>query len=191
MRGGGRIGWHRQCPRAGARGGRCICSEANTDRVLALGAHRVVDYARAPWGEQLADSDAFDTVFDCVGGLDTEAEALRVLQAGGHLLTLCGPERFPGDRRMSSVELARMLGYIAWRTLSSRFKGPRYTMASGTEPDWSVVQRTLIDHDIRPSIEKVYPYQQEDVAEAFRHLASHRNRGKLVIAVDPDEISLA
>ena len=112
-----------------------------------------------------------------------------MLHAGGHLLTLCGPERFPGDRRLSAVELARMLGYIAWRTLSSRFKGPRYTLASGTEPDWSLVQSILIDHDIRPSIDKVYPYQREDVAEAFRHLASHRNRGKLVVAVGLGENS--
>ena len=165
-----------------------VCSAANTDRVLSLGAHVVVDYTRGPWGQQLAeDSKSYDLVFDCVGGMDTEAEAIRILRPDGHLLTLCGPERFPGDRRLSAFELTRMMGYIAWRTIFSRVKGPRYTLASGSAPDWAHVQTTLIDRNIRPSIEKVYPFRLSDVAEAIRHLSSHRNRGKLVVDIGDTE----
>jgi len=176
---------------AGAREVVGVCSGANAEHVRALGASRVVDYGSAPWGQQLAaESDAFDTVFDCVGGRDTEADALAILKPDGHFLTLCGPMRFAGDQRMSWGKILGTLGYIAWRTFASRFKGPRYILLSGSTPDWSAAETLLFEPDIRPAIDRVVPYQREDVAEAFECLMSNRSRGKWVVAVDPDGIAV-
>ena len=164
-----------------------VCSGANADRVTALGAGRVVDYGHSPWGRQLADEPPFDIVFDCVGGRDTEAEALSVLPPDGHLLTLCGPMRFLGGRRLSWLTITRTLAYIAWRMLSSRVRGPRYTLLSGSEPNWSAVDRLLLLPDIRPSIDAVREFERDDVASALDSVVGNRRQGKQVILLRPDE----
>ncbi len=163
-----------------------VCSGANAARVSALGAERVVDYTQGPWGVQLADEAPFDLVFDCVGGKDTEAEARAVLRQDGHLLTLCGPIRFLGGRRLSWFGITRALAYIAWRMLSSRVRGPRYTLLSGSEPDWSAVQTLLLERDIRPSIDAVHRFERDEVAAALERLGGTGSGGKLVVAVAPD-----
>jgi|GEM_PF-350955 len=171
---------------AGAKEVVGVCSGANAAHVTALGAGRVVDYTDAPWGQQLADGAPFDTVFDCVGGRDTEAEALAVLSRDGHLVTLCGPMRFLGGQRLSWLRITQVLAYIAWRMLSSRVRGPRYTLLSGSEPDWSAVEELLLERDIRPSIDAVHPFERDEVAAALDCVVSNRSRGKLVVSVAPE-----
>ena len=163
-----------------------VCGGANADRVAALGADRVVDYGQRPWGLQLADEPPFDTVFDCVGGRDTEAEAAAVLQPNGHLLTLCGPMRFLGGQRQSWLAIAKTLAYIAWRMLSSRVRGPRYTLLSGSEPNLSAVETLLLERNIRPSIDAAHAFERDDVAAALESLGGTRSGGKLVVSVAPD-----
>ncbi|MFT5455709.1 MAG: NADPH:quinone reductase-like Zn-dependent oxidoreductase [Myxococcota bacterium] len=165
-----------------------VCSGANAARVTALGAGRVVDYGQSPWGEQLADEPPFDTVFDCVGGRDTEAEALAVLRLDGDLLTLCGPMRLLGGRRLSWLTITRTLAYIAWRMISSRVRGPRYTLLSGSEPEWSAVEALLLERDIRPSIDALHPFERDEVASALESVVGNRRQGKQVVVVRPDEL---
>jgi NADPH:quinone reductase-like Zn-dependent oxidoreductase len=66
--------------------------------------------------------------------------------------------------------------------LFSRFKGPKYTLTYGALPDWKMMQETLIDNDIKSTIDNIYPYSEEGVEGAFKRLQSHRNRGKIVIS---------
>jgi NADPH:quinone reductase-like Zn-dependent oxidoreductase len=163
-----------------------ICSGANAAHVTALGADRVLDYTKGPWGQQLAGDEApFDAVFDCVGGRDTEAEALTVLRRDGHLVTLCGPMRFLGGQRLSWFKITQALVYIGWRMLSSRVRGPRYTLLSGTDPDWSAVEALLLERGIRPSIDAIHRFERDEVAAAIECLVSNRSRGKLVVSVGP------
>ena len=173
---------------AGAREVVAVCSGSNAVRVTELGAGRVVDYGQGPWGRQLADEAPFDIVFDCAGGRDTEAEALAVLRPDGQLLTLCGPMRLLGGRRLSWLTIARTLGYIAWRMLSSRVRGPRYTLLSAGEPDWSAVETLLLERDIRPSIDALHRFERDEVASALESVVSNRRQGKQVVAVRPDEV---
>lgn len=172
---------------AGAKEVVGVCSGANAEHVMTLGADRVVDYTVEFWGQQLASTDApFDAVFDCVGGRDTEAEALAVLRPEGHLLTLCGPMRFLGGQRLPWRKITQALAYIAWRMISSRIWGPRYTLLSGSEPDWSAVERLITGQDIRPSIDRVHRFERDEVAAAITSLSSSRTRGKLVVEVAPE-----
>lgn len=173
---------------AGAREIVGVCRGANAARVTALGAGRVVDYGQVPWGRQLAHEARFDIVFDCVGGRDTEAEALAVLRPDGHLLTLCGPMRLLGGRRLSWLTITRTLTYIGWRFLSSRVRGPRYTFLSGSEPNWSAVETLLLERDIRPTIDTVHRFERDEVASALESVVGNRRQGKQVVAVRPDEL---
>jgi NADPH:quinone reductase-like Zn-dependent oxidoreductase len=173
---------------AGAKQVVGVCSGTNAKHVESLGANHVVDYTRVSWGDQLrADGAVFDAVYDCVGGRDTEVEALTVLEPDGHLLTLCGPMRFLGGERLSAVEITKALAYIARRMATSRVRGPRYTLLSGTNPDWAAVQQWLLEPGVLPSIDRIYPYEREEVANAIGELTSNRSGGKLLVAVDPDK----
>ncbi len=164
-----------------------VCSTTNADRVEALGAATVVDYGQGPWGRQLAEESSFDIVFDCVGGRDTEAEAMAVLRPDGHLLTLCGPMRFLGGRRHSWFTITRTLSYVAWRMLSSRVRGPRYTLLSGSEPDWAAVDTLLLQRDIRPRIAAVHRYDRDAVASAFDAVVGNRRDGKQFVVLRPGD----
>lgn len=58
-----------------------VCSESNTSHVTSLGADRAIDYNQGPWGDQLAENTkGVDFIIDCIGGKDTEIEALKLLK---------------------------------------------------------------------------------------------------------------
>jgi hypothetical protein len=70
---------------------------------------------------------------------------------------------------------------------TSRVRGPRYTFLSGTKPDWAAVHRWLLDPGILPSVDRIYPYEREEVAQAIGELTNNRSGGKLLVAVNPIE----
>ena len=45
-----------------------------------------------------------------------------------------------------------------------------------------MIQETLIDNDIKSTIDNIYAYSEEGVEGAFKRLQSHWNRGKIVIS---------
>ena len=164
-----------------------VCSEANTSHVTSLGADRVIDYNHAPWGDQLAEnSKGVDFIIDCIGGKDTEIEALKLLKKDGHFVTLCGPVRFFGDQKTPFLSMLKIYTYLMRRMFFSRLNGPKYTLTYGTLPDWQTIQKDLIDKNIKPTIDSTFAYTKHDVGSAFKKLQSHRNRGKIVIKARTD-----
>ena len=159
-----------------------VCSESNTSHVTSLGAERAIDYNQGPWGDQLAkNTKGVDFIIDCIGGKDTEIEAFKLLKKDGHFVTLCGPVRFFGDQKIPFLSLLRIYTYLTKRILFSRLKGPKYTLTYGTLPDWKMIQKDLIDNNIKPTIDSTFNYTEHDIKSAFKKLKSHRNRGKIVI----------
>lgn len=73
-----------------------VCSAANRDLVVRLGANRWIDYARTPIASL---AERFDVVFDAVGNL-SRAEGLRLREPGGSLvLAVAGlPDLLRGGR---------------------------------------------------------------------------------------------
>lgn len=162
-----------------------VASAANTERVLGQGARGVIDYRQGPFGKQLrARGLPFDHAFDCLGGRETESQALAVLDRRGAFLTICGPERYVGERRLSFFQLAAMLGYIFRRSLLSTFRGPRYRLVGPMAPDWAAIERLLLGPGIVPPIDRVVPFDRRAMSEAIAYVGSHRAHGKVVIALD-------
>ena len=162
-----------------------VCSARNAEQVERWGTERIVDYTLGPWSEQLTSENyRADRIFDCVGGRDTERGSRRLLDRRGRFLTLCGPERFVGEKMLGPWKLSRMLSYIAWRMCSSRVRGPRYVMVSGGLPDWPLIERRFLQPDIRRAVDRVVPFTLGAVSEGIRYVASHRARGKVVVAMD-------
>ncbi len=158
-----------------------VCSGENRELVLKLGAQEVVDYTRGPFDGQMP-ARQMDMVIDCVGGRDAEAQALRVLKRSGRFVTLCGPEKYVGERRMGKAAIAAMLAYLLWRYGASALLGPRYLMAgigSSLEP----LQRLVLDAGVKPPIDRTIAFTEEAVREGLAHIGTHRARGKIIIDI--------
>lgn len=161
-----------------------VCSGRNADMVSALGARRVLDYTKGSFGDVLAaEPTTVARVFDCVGGRDTEAQAMKILPRNGRFLTLVGPERFVGETRLGWTKITKMLSYTLWRLLGSRVGGPRYVFVGPLAPPWEQIERLVLAPDIRPTIDREVAFERDAVAEAIEYVASHRARGKVVIRV--------
>ncbi len=165
-----------------------VCSGQNTGFVTSLGADRVVDYTQNSFADVLErEGTAVDVVFDCVGGLDIEESALRVLKRGGAYIAVCGPEKYPGRRRLGLGSWLRMIGYLVVRSVASRFRGPKYVLA-GFMNRKTVGQAlaALLAAGIKPSIDRVVPLTEADMREAIAHVRTKRARGRVVVAVSAE-----
>jgi len=160
-----------------------ICSGANRELVLSLGTTRVVDYTKGDFAAQMSGT-LMDYVIDCVGGRDSEAQALRILKKTGRFVTLCGPEKYIGESRLSKGGIAAMLGYVLWRYFMSKISGPRYIMAgigSSLEP----LQTLVLDNAIKPPIDSRLSFDEKAVREGLARISTHRARGKIIIEINP------
>jgi len=158
-----------------------VCSSKNVELVKSLGAKDVIDYTKEALNKQLQEK-SFDRVIDCIGGKDTEAQAIKVLKNNGRFVTLCGPDKYLGETRNSKWELFKMFSYISLRAFISLLKRPRYIMAGiGSSP--APIQDYILNNGIKPTIDRVLPLNEKSVQEGIAYIASHRARGKVVISV--------
>ncbi len=156
-----------------------VCSGANRDLVLSLGAQKVIDYTKGPFDDQIGGGQ-MDVVIDCVGGRDVEARGMRILKKTGRFVTLCGPEKYIGERRVGKIGVAAMLAYVFWRSFITKISGPRYIMGgigSSLEP----LQNLVLNNDIKPPIDRRLPFTEAAVREGIAHIGTHRAKGKIII----------
>ena len=162
-----------------------VCSGRNHELVLSLGADTVIDYTQGSLADQ-AEGKAFDRVIDCIGGKDTEKQALKVLKRNGRFVTLCGPDKYIGDTRSGTWGMIKMMTYVSWRAFASLARGPRYIMA-GISSTPEPVKDYILAHAIKPPIDRVLSFDENSVREGVAYVASHRARGKVVISVIPTD----
>ncbi len=158
-----------------------VCSSANVALVGSLGADLVVDYTRGPFGEQLQETKV-EVVIDCIGGKDTEAQALRILRPSGRFVTLCGPDKYIGETRVGKRGVFAMLAYVGRRALLSMISGPRYIMA-GIGTSLEPLEKLVLQQGIKPPIDRCLPFEETAVREGVAHVATHRAQGKVVVEI--------
>jgi NADPH:quinone reductase-like Zn-dependent oxidoreductase len=158
-----------------------VCSSKNTELVISLGADRVIDYTKGSFENQV-EGEKFDRVIDCIGGKDTEAQAIKVLKKSGLFVTLCGPDKYIGETRNGKWGLIKMFSYISLRAFTSMIIGPRYIMAGiGSSP--APIQNLILKNSIKPVIDRKLSLDENSVKDGIAYVASHRARGKVVISV--------
>jgi len=147
-----------------------VCSTAKLEAVRALGADRVIDYAR----EDFADgAHSYDVILD-TGGNRRLSDLRRALTPTGRLVIVGGET---GGRWLGGVD--RQLR----ATVLSRFVAQSLgTFISSENADDLLVLKELVDSgQVTPAIDRIYPLAQ--LPAAIRHLLDGHAQGKVVVEV--------
>ena len=146
-----------------------VCSGRNVELVRSLGAVDVIDYQVRDFTET---TERYDVILDIV--------STRPISRCRAILTPDGRYAVVG-----AVAKGRWLGMGRQiRTvMTSPFTKQKLlmVMAGSDRNDLAEIATMVDDGSLRPVIEQVYPFER--APEALRHLASHRARGKVVVAI--------
>ncbi|MFJ6831487.1 NAD(P)-dependent alcohol dehydrogenase [Streptomyces sp. NPDC091209] len=146
-------------------------SDAKADRLKALGADHVVDYAGNPeWGlavRELTGGRGADLVVE-TNGPDTIEQSMRAAALYGQIVLLT-----TGYPRRHVIEISSAAYAASLATIRRVFVGSRAHFES--------MNRALELHGTRPVVDRVLGF--EEVREAFCHYESGTAFGKVVIRV--------
>lgn len=160
-----------------------VCSGINTGMVIANGANEVVDYTKNNFADEaLKNNQKYDYVFDFVGGMDAEKDGVRALKKSGGFITVTGPLRYIGENKLSWFQLIRIFGHIGVRSLTSKFRGPRYIFGE-KKPSTCIMPALAFakQHNIEMPISQEVPFEINAIKQALHLLMAHRAKGRIVI----------
>ena len=156
-------------------------STANVALVKSLGADVVIDYKTQDFEDVLRD---YDVVLNSQDGKTLE-KSLRVLKAGGKLISISGP---PDPDFGKEIDAPAYLKFLM-RLLSSRVRRKARTLgvgysfllmkASGSQ--LREITRLFDAGAMRPVIDRVFPF--ESTNEAMAYVEAGRAKGKVVVKV--------
>jgi len=143
-----------------------VCSAANLDWVLALGASQVMDYTRAGFA---LNRSAYDIIFDTVGKLSYSACKASLADDGLYLTTVPTPEGLL--QALSPVRRGKRVKFMAAGLRPAQAKAKDLAFLTG-----------LIEAgQFKPVIDRLYPLEQ--IAEAHRYVALGHKKGNVVITL--------
>jgi NADPH:quinone reductase-like Zn-dependent oxidoreductase len=149
-----------------------------------LGADLVIDYHHEAFEQRLS---AYDDVLNTLGPEVLE-KSLKVLKAGGKLISITGPPDLGFARQIGAGCLVRqLLGLVSFKIRSkAKKRGVDYSFHFMRADGGQLAEiAKLVDAGaIRPVIDQVFAFDETPVAMA--RVASGRARGKVVIRVAPD-----
>lgn len=153
----------------GARVIATTSSDAKAKRLRQMGAADVVNYAEAPdWGAKvraLAGGRGVDRVVE-VGGPGTINESLRAVAPGGEIASV-------GFLSADNPGI----DFFKLKLSSASFRN----ITVGDRAGLQELVRVVADTDLKPVIDRVFPF--EEAREAFAHLDKGAHFGKVVIRV--------
>ena len=165
-----------------------VCSTDNVEMVKKMGADEVVDYTQQSFGEQLAGKEKFGVVFDFVGGKDTHAQSVKLLEKGGMFVTAVGDQKNLGDRQLSCGEFCGSCCYICKLTSCGCCLPYKYVFSGAypplTEEIW---KESVIESRARANIAEEVPFSEAPVRLAMKRVYSHHAGGRVVINLEKRE----
>ncbi|KQU66015.1 MULTISPECIES: NADP-dependent oxidoreductase [unclassified Rhizobacter] len=154
-------------------------SAANIALVKRLGADVVVDYRTQDFEDVLREQDV---VLNSQDGKTLE-KSLRVLKAGGKLISISGPPDPEFGRDIAApgfVKLVmRLLSFGVRRRAKARGIGYAFLFMKADGSQLQQITRLIEAGAIRPVIDKVFPFAATN--DAIAHVVSGRAKGKVVI----------
>jgi NADPH:quinone reductase-like Zn-dependent oxidoreductase len=154
-------------------------STGNVDLARSLGADEVIDYKKQQFEDVLR---GYDAVLVTVKG-DPIEKSLRILNPNSNIVSLVGPPDAAFARaRSMNFFMAFLFGLLSRKI--TRLAGKRGTAYSFlfVHPDGSQlaeIGELLKSGQIRPVIDKVFPFEQ--AKEALAYLEKGRAKGKVVV----------
>lgn len=151
-------------------------STTNVEWVKALGADRVIDYKTESYKTIAKD---LDIVFDTLGENYT-VDAFELIKQGGTVITVIGA--FDEDTAkmfgMADYKLPEALA----KTIQAKEATYKYIFMQPNGGHLGDIKTMVEDELIRPVIDQVYPFAES--IDAFKHLATGRAKGKIVIRMN-------
>jgi len=153
-------------------GARLFCtssSDAKLERLRTLAPVETVNYKSHPeWGDmvrKMTNNLGVDHVVE-VGGAGTLTQSLRAVRSGGHIALI-----------------GVLAGYGQFNPLPVLMKGVKIQgIYVGSRHMFEAMNRALALHQVRPVIDRVFPFAE--APQAFAHLESGSHFGKIVIRVE-------
>ncbi|XUW92601.1 NADP-dependent oxidoreductase [Burkholderia sp. M6-3] len=162
----------------GARVG-TTTSTGNVQLVTGLGADEVVDYKKQEFEKVL---DGYDVVLGTIRG-DAIEKSIGILKPGSKIVSLIGPldAAFARARRLNFI-LRLVFGLMSRkikRLAKKRDVAYSFLFMRPDGTQLSEIGELLKSEQVRPVIDKVFPFEQ--AKEALEYLAQGRARGKVVV----------
>lgn len=162
-------------------------SSTNAEFVRALGADIVIDYRTEDFTEILSD---IDLVLDTQGG-ETLKRSLGIVRPGGAIIGITGPP----DPAFATQAGVTSLVKLAIRGLSSATRRRAHRLGVNyrflfIRPNGEHLRKIaeLVDSGvIRPVVDRVMPF--DETPQAFESLLSHSARGKVLVSVNPSDLT--
>ena len=156
-------------------------STTNVALVKGLGADTVIDYRTQDFEDVLRDCDV---VLNSQDG-KTLDKSLRVLRAGGKLISISGPPDPEFGRQINAPwfvrQIMRLLSSGIRRRARERGVDFSFLFMKASGGQLREITRLLDAGTIRPVIDRVFPF--EDTNEAMAYVQAGRAKGKVVIKV--------
>lgn len=164
----------------GARVGTTV-STGSVALVQDLGADEIVDYKKQAFDQVLS---GYDGVLGTVRG-DALEKSLNILKPGGRIVSLIGPldGAFARSKKLNFI-LRFVFGLMSRKILGlSRKRGVDYSFLFVRPEGQQLAEigALLQAGQLRPVIDKVYPFEQ--AKEALDYLALGRAKGKVVVKI--------
>jgi len=154
-------------------------STANVELVKSLGADVVIDYKAQDFADVLRD---YDVVLNSQDGKTLE-KSLRVLKAGGRLISISGPPdpEFGEQIRSSWVVklIMRFLSFGIRRKARRRNVDYSFLFMKASGRQLREITRLIESGAIRPVVDRVFPFEATN--EAIAYVEKGRARGKVAV----------
>lgn len=169
-------------PLAKARG-LAVYTNGNSDsreRVMALGADRYLDYRKEDYLETLPP---VDYVLDSLGGKELNKQ-IQLLKAGGQIVSLRGIPNGSFAQRFGLPWWKKVLFSLASSSITqaARKRNATYNFlfVESNGKQLTEIAQLVDQGHIRPSIGKVFPFEQAN--DALAHVAQGGANGKVVLS---------
>jgi NADPH:quinone reductase-like Zn-dependent oxidoreductase len=156
-------------------------SLANLPLVKGLGADVVVDYKTQDFEEVLRD---YDVVLHSQDGKTLE-KSLRVLRAGGKLVSISGPPDPAFGQQIAAPGFVRLvMRLLSWgvrRSAQRRGVGYSFLFMRANGGQLQQIARLVEAGAIRPVIDRIFPF--ELINDALAYAEAGRAKGKVVVKI--------
>jgi NADPH:quinone reductase-like Zn-dependent oxidoreductase len=153
-----------------------VCSTRNVDLVRSIGADHVIDYTK----EDFTKTDQrYDLIYDLVGN-HSFSERRRILNSNG-ICVMAGVGGAGWHDDFATRLLGELNAYVRSRFVSQKFIA---YIAQFNKADMTILADLMQSGKVTPVIDRTY--KLSETAEAMRYLETGRARGKVVIAIAPE-----